>query len=121
MVVGGTVHAAPLLLPLLPCLKSRWFPDGQIVFLAPTKPLVTQQVTACHEAAGIPASATAQLLGNVRPSVRAELWKSKRCALSLWASVRIFLLVARSLALPQLSGCPQVLDLVVARVQRDVP
>jgi hypothetical protein len=69
-------------------LKSRWFPDGQIVFLAPTKPLVTQQVTACHEAAGIPASATAQLLGNVRPSVRAELWKSKRCALSLCAPMR---------------------------------
>jgi ATP-dependent DNA helicase MPH1 len=48
------------------------------VFLAPTKPLVTQQVTACHEAAGIPANATAQLLGNVKPSMRAELWASKR-------------------------------------------
>ena len=56
----------------------RWFPEGQIVFLAPTKPLVTQQVTACHEAAGIPASATAQLLGNVKPSLRAELWNTKR-------------------------------------------
>ncbi len=48
------------------------------MFLAPTKPLVTQQVTACHEAAGIPANATAQLLGNVKPSMRAELWASKR-------------------------------------------
>lgn len=56
----------------------RWFPSGQIVFLAPTKPLVTQQVEACHDAAGIPAHATAQLLGNIKPSVRAEMWAQRR-------------------------------------------
>ena len=56
----------------------RWFPQGQIVFLAPTKPLVTQQVQACHDAAGIPASDTAQLLGFVKPSLRAQLWSQRR-------------------------------------------
>jgi ERCC4-related helicase len=36
------------------------------------------QVTACHGAAGIPAEDTAQLLGNVSPAARAELWATRR-------------------------------------------
>ncbi|GLD92102.1 hypothetical protein PINS_up000635 [Pythium insidiosum] len=56
----------------------RWFPNGQIVFMAPTKPLVAQQIRACHEIMGISLSDTAELQGSVPPPVRAELWKSKR-------------------------------------------
>ena len=32
----------------------RWFPGGKVIFLAPTRPLVTQQIGACHDIVGIP-------------------------------------------------------------------
>lgn len=56
----------------------RWFPQGKIVFMAPTKPLVAQQIKACHEIMGIPLSDTAELQGNVAPATRKVLWRSKR-------------------------------------------
>ena len=42
---------------------SRWFPDGVIVFMAPTRPLVMQQIEACHSVTGIPENMTAHLDG----------------------------------------------------------
>lgn len=56
----------------------RWFPTGKIIFLAHTKPLVAQQVEACHYVVGIPDSDTAELQGSVSPLKRRELWKSRR-------------------------------------------
>uniref|UniRef100_M4BYH3 Fanconi anemia group M protein n=1 Tax=Hyaloperonospora arabidopsidis (strain Emoy2) TaxID=559515 RepID=M4BYH3_HYAAE len=56
----------------------RWFPTGKIVFMAPTKPLVAQQIKACHEIMGISLSDTAELQGNVPPTMRRVLWKSRR-------------------------------------------
>lgn len=41
----------------------RWFPLGKIVFLAPTKPLVTQQIDACYEVMGIPSDEMIELTG----------------------------------------------------------
>eukprot|EP00798_Chlamydomonas_sp_ICE-L_P008631 gene8631-34076_t len=32
----------------------RWFPSGKIVFLAPTRPLVSQQMQACQQIMGLP-------------------------------------------------------------------
>ena len=32
----------------------RWFPEGKIVFAAPSQPLVMQQIGACHNIVGIP-------------------------------------------------------------------
>ena len=32
----------------------RWFPAGIVIFMAPTRPLVTQQIGACHDIVGIP-------------------------------------------------------------------
>jgi hypothetical protein len=42
----------------------RWFPTGKIIFTAPTKPLVRQQVEACFDVVGIPERDTAHLDGN---------------------------------------------------------
>lgn len=42
----------------------RWYPAGKIVFLAPTKPLVAQQIEACYRVMGIPQQHMAELTGN---------------------------------------------------------
>ncbi|RHX97228.1 hypothetical protein DYB25_008090 [Aphanomyces astaci] len=56
----------------------RWFPRGKIVFMAPTKPLVSQQIQACHDVMPIPQSDMAELQGNVAPAKRKQLWATKR-------------------------------------------
>ncbi|PON76983.1 DEAD/DEAH box RNA helicase family protein [Trema orientale] len=56
----------------------RWFPDGKIVFAAPSRPLVTQQIEACHNIVGIPQEWTTDMTGQINPTKRACLWKSKR-------------------------------------------
>ncbi|KAL9031390.1 MAG: hypothetical protein Q9196_000574 [Gyalolechia fulgens] len=71
--LGKTFIAATIMLNWF-----RWTTDAQIVFVAPTKPLVSQQVKACFEIAGIPRSTTTMLTGVTPPGVRAEEWKSKR-------------------------------------------
>jgi ATP-dependent DNA helicase MPH1 len=71
--LGKTFIAATIMLNWF-----RWTKDAQIVFVAPTKPLVTQQVEACFNIVGIPRSLTSLLTGNVAPGLRAEEWTSKR-------------------------------------------
>ncbi|MCJ1334748.1 3'-5' DNA helicase [Bachmanniomyces sp. S44760] len=71
--LGKTFIAATIMLNWF-----RWTKDAQIVFVAPTKPLVCQQVEACFNIAGIPRSATTMLTGNTPPGVRAEEWLTKR-------------------------------------------
>ncbi|XP_051139283.1 DEAD-box ATP-dependent RNA helicase FANCM [Andrographis paniculata] len=56
----------------------RWFPEGKIVFAAPSRPLVMQQIEACHNIVGIPQEWTIDLTGQTSPSKRAEFWKTKR-------------------------------------------
>jgi ERCC4-related helicase len=50
----------------------RWFPDGKIAFVAPTKPLVAQQIDACHKVCGIPGSYAIELTGNNPRAFRAK-------------------------------------------------
>ncbi|KAF9608476.1 hypothetical protein IFM89_009842 [Coptis chinensis] len=56
----------------------RWFPEGKIVFAAPSRPLVLQQIEACHNTVGIPQEWAIDLTGQTNPSKRAYLWKAKR-------------------------------------------
>ncbi|CAI7595014.1 unnamed protein product [Penicillium glandicola] len=71
--LGKTFIAATIMLNWF-----RWTKDSQIIFVAPTKPLVSQQVSACLDIAGIPRSESTMLTGGASPGIRAEEWKSKR-------------------------------------------
>lgn len=71
--LGKTFIAATIMLNWF-----RWTKDAQIIFAAPTRPLVTQQVEACFGIAGIPRSQTSMLTGGLQPGLRAEEWQSKR-------------------------------------------
>lgn len=71
--LGKTFIAATIMLNWY-----RWTTESQIIFVAPTKPLVSQQVGACFGIAGIPRSVTTMLTGGVQPGLRSEEWKSKR-------------------------------------------
>uniref|UniRef100_H0WLY4 RNA helicase n=1 Tax=Otolemur garnettii TaxID=30611 RepID=H0WLY4_OTOGA len=56
----------------------RWFPSGKVVFMAPTKPLVTQQIEACYQVMGIPQSHMAEMTGSTQALTRKEIWCNKR-------------------------------------------
>ncbi|XP_059675716.1 Fanconi anemia group M protein [Gavia stellata] len=56
----------------------RWFPSGKVLFLAPTKPLVAQQMEACARVMGIPARHMAEMTGGTQALSRRELWTTKR-------------------------------------------
>ncbi|KAK9694808.1 3'-5' DNA helicase [Basidiobolus ranarum] len=56
----------------------RWFPNSKIVFMAPTKPLVAQQIEACHNICGISQDDTAELTGAQSPDKRKHWWLKKK-------------------------------------------
>jgi ATP-dependent DNA helicase MPH1 len=56
----------------------RWFPRSKIVFVAPTRPLVSQQVEACFKICGVPYSHTAQLTGSIAKPQRATAYEERR-------------------------------------------
>ncbi|XP_017889156.1 uncharacterized protein LOC108630379 [Ceratina calcarata] len=65
----------------------RWYPRGKVVFLAPTKPLVAQQIDACHNVMGIPTIETVQLTGAVNQKQREAVWLKKRV---IFATPQVF-------------------------------
>lgn len=69
--LGKTFIASTVMLNFL-----RWFPRLKIIFMAPTKPLVAQQIKACCGITGIPSSRVAILLDRTRRN-RAEIWDEK--------------------------------------------
>lgn len=52
-------------------IDYRWFPEGKIIFVAPTKPLVAQQIEASHQSCGIPGTDAIELTGQIPRSTRA--------------------------------------------------
>lgn len=71
--LGKTFIAATVMLNFF-----RWTQNAKIVFVAPTKPLVSQQVEACLNIAGIPRSQATLLTGETPPALREGEWASKR-------------------------------------------
>ncbi|XP_068083864.1 Fanconi anemia group M protein, partial [Anabrus simplex] len=56
----------------------RWYPQCKIMFLAPTKPLVHQQIDSCYNIMGIPKSDTAEMTGAMSPADREVAWRERR-------------------------------------------
>lgn len=56
----------------------RWTEDAKIIFMAPTRPLVSQQLHACLGITGMPQSDSSILMGNMNAPVRKIEWNSKR-------------------------------------------
>ncbi|XP_050307869.1 Fanconi anemia group M protein [Anthonomus grandis grandis] len=56
----------------------RWYPNGKIIFMAPTRPLVKQQIDACYNIMAIPHKVTAELTGTKNSVSRADVWMEKR-------------------------------------------
>jgi ATP-dependent DNA helicase MPH1 len=81
----------------------RWTKDAKIVFVAPTKPLVAQQVEACFNIVGIPKSQTTMLTGEQVPALRAEEWKAKR----------VFFMTPQTLENDLSSGCADPKSIVL--------
>ncbi|EMC95081.1 hypothetical protein BAUCODRAFT_72607, partial [Baudoinia panamericana UAMH 10762] len=71
--LGKTFIAATVMLNYY-----RWTPTSQLVFMAPTKPLIAQQLDACYRIVGIPRCDTVLMTGETTPAVRAEQWLEKR-------------------------------------------
>lgn len=70
--LGKTFIASTVMLNFL-----RWFPNLKIIFMAPTRPLVAQQIKACCGITGIPSSKVAILLDKTRKNRRA-IWDEKQ-------------------------------------------
>lgn len=71
--LGKTFIAATVMLNYY-----RWTTTAQIVFMAPTKPLIAQQMDACYHIVGIPRHDTVLMTGETPPGIRAEEWLEKR-------------------------------------------
>ena len=56
----------------------RWFPRGRVVFMAPTRPLVAQQVHACQAVMGLPRADIAELTGQTPQATRVREWQRAR-------------------------------------------
>ncbi|XP_060685277.1 Fanconi anemia group M protein isoform X1 [Hemiscyllium ocellatum] len=56
----------------------RWYPSGKIVFMAPTKPLVAQQIEACYKVMGIPQEHMTEMTGKTQALNRQNIWNAKR-------------------------------------------
>jgi ATP-dependent DNA helicase MPH1 len=71
--LGKTFIAATIVLNWF-----RWTKNAKIIFVAPTKPLVAQQIHACAQITGIPYSECVVLTGEVHKTVRQDEWESRR-------------------------------------------
>lgn len=56
----------------------NWYPQGRIIFVAPTRPLVAQQINECKKVSGIPSSACVEMTGMIGRERRERLFAERR-------------------------------------------
>ncbi|XP_026321852.1 Fanconi anemia group M protein [Hyposmocoma kahamanoa] len=56
----------------------RWYPLGKIIFTAPTRPLVAQQIDACYNIVAVPPNDTIEMTGHMQVNTRKTHWQTKR-------------------------------------------
>nr|POF07834.1 atp-dependent dna helicase mph1 [Quercus suber] len=71
--LGKTFIAATVMLNYY-----RWTTNSQILFMAPTKPLIAQQMEACYHIVGIPRCDTVLMTGETSPVIRGDEWQERR-------------------------------------------
>lgn len=71
--LGKTFIAAMVLLNF-----HRWFPTGKLIFVAHTKPLVTQQMQSVIKTTQVPKDEFVEITGSVSPDSRRHLWQNGR-------------------------------------------
>jgi len=54
-------------------VSLRWFPEGKVIFVAPSKPLVSQQIDACHKTCGYTRPGRRRMTGEITKPNRARL------------------------------------------------
>ncbi|KAM3181638.1 hypothetical protein ACTXT7_013977 [Hymenolepis weldensis] len=85
--LGKTLIAAVVLHNFL-----RWYPSSRVVFMAPTRPLVSQQMIACRDLTGLSISGkqtaeAVELTGTTPPPQRAAVWNGQHRAFFLTPQV----------------------------------
>ncbi|XP_049848926.1 uncharacterized protein LOC126316936 [Schistocerca gregaria] len=56
----------------------HWFPRSKILFMAPAKPLVNQQIDACRDIVNIPSESVVCMTGQNPPETRSSIWARNR-------------------------------------------
>jgi len=108
-----------LKLPNLTHAVWRWFRTGKIIFLAPTRPLVNQQIEACQLTCGIPSADAAVMTGQQTAAKhRAKLvssltWISENSLPLQWEDRRVFYCTPQLLEIDLKNGLINPCDIVL--------
>ena len=76
LVVAPTALGKTVVAALVMAERLRKNPDGKVLFLAPTKPLVLQHAESLKRIMNIPEGKIVAFTGSLSPKKRAELWKT---------------------------------------------
>jgi len=72
-------------------LVYRWFPEGKVIFVAPSKPLVSQQIDACHKTMRYTRRDAAELTGEITNLIVLDLYVPRSLLVVGWISPEVIL------------------------------
>ncbi|NPA76960.1 MAG: DEAD/DEAH box helicase [Candidatus Diapherotrites archaeon] len=78
LVVAPTALGKTVVAALVMAERLRKHPDGKVLFLAPTKPLVLQHAESLRRLMNLPDEEIVAFTGSLSPKKRADLWQSAR-------------------------------------------